>query len=183
MRLRTIAVGGGLLALAALLVQLLALHWSLRDESERDTAGRANVLRLEQAVLNQSEDDGIHTVVWADRVEYEEDRMESQLTNVRFAVYPDARVQGSHEPVEGTAKSARVRGKAKLLVLTGDAHIFQGAQLEVRGERLAYDYGRGVIRSSDPVWLRNGGTFTEGQTLNYRIKEQNAQLSRPKLYQ
>ena len=183
MRLRTIAVGAGLLILVALLVRLLALEQSLRDESEEGFSGRANVLQLEGATLNQSEGDGINTVVWADRVEYEETRMESQLTNVRFAVYPDARVQGSREPVEGSAKSARVRGNAKLIVLTGDAHIFQGARLEVRGERLSYDYGRGEIRSIDPVWLRDGDTFTEGQTLNYRIQERHAELSRPKLYQ
>jgi LPS export ABC transporter protein LptC len=183
MRLGTIAVGAGLLILVGLLIQLVALNQQLREESEEGISGRANVLQLDRAILNQSENDGIHTVVWADRVEYEESRVESQLTNVRFAVYPDARVRGSHEPVEGSAKTARVRGNAKMMVLAGDVHIFQGAQLEVRGERLTYDYGKGEIRSADPVWLRDGGTYTEGQTLKYRIQEQNAQLTRPKLYQ
>jgi len=175
--------GGGLLIMVALLVKLVALNQSLRDRSEQGISGRANVLQLERAILNQSEGNGIHSVVWADRVEYEEDRSESQLTNVRFAVYPDARMPNSHEPIEGTAKTARVQGNAKLIVLTGDAHIYQGTQLEMRGERLTYDYGKGEVRSSDPVWLRDGVSFTEGQTLNYRIQERNAQLTRPKLYQ
>jgi LPS export ABC transporter protein LptC len=183
MRLRTIAAGGGLLILAALLVQLLAVHQTLREASADGRYGPANVLRLEQATLNQSENGAIRTVVWADRVEYSQDQMESSLTNVRFVVYPDQRVEGSHEPVEGTAKLARVRGHAKTFVLIGDAHIFQGAQLELRGERLEYDYAGGEIRSPEPVWLRDGETISEGRTLTYSIRGRSARLERPKLYQ
>jgi LPS export ABC transporter protein LptC len=171
-----------LLVLAAL-VQWLTMRQTLRERASDPAYGPANVLRLTHAIMHQTEGNALRVQVWADQAVYEEHRAATRLSNVRFTAYPRPERDMRPEPIEGVAAEAVVRGNESVLVLIGRVHITQGAHTELRGERLVYDYGQGLITSADPVWIRHEATVHEGTSLFYSIPEERIRLTRPLIWE
>jgi LPS export ABC transporter protein LptC len=177
--MRTLLVIGSALVVLAALVQWFTVSQTRRERAADLPSGPANVLTLTHAVMNQTEGNTLRLQVWADKVTYSEERARAHLLNVRFVGYPTPEQEIPQDPIEGVAAEADIRGGTSLIELVGSVHIRQGARTELRGERLLYDYGAGLITSDEPVWIRHDRTFHEGATLHYSIPGQRARLTRP----
>jgi LPS export ABC transporter protein LptC len=177
-----LVLGAATLLAAAALIQLLTYRGAIREREEREF-GPANVLTLTDSVMHQVEGGRLRIQVWSDRTIYAEESQRARLFSVRFTAFPGPGQELSQQPIDGEARLANVLGSDSTIELEGSVRIRQGSHLEMRGERLRYNYDSGLVSSDHPIWMRNGETVQQGASGQYSIPDELLHLNRPLVWE
>jgi len=114
---------------------------------------------------------------------YDQPAKQALLSTVRFRIFQTGGDKPVPINVRGSAGRALVDDAHRRIVLLDGVAVYKDFDVEFHSPRLDYRIDEGILNATGPVTVKNKDATMEGESLEYDLRTQRAEIKAPMLSQ